>query len=224
MATAPKPLKVLFHLHPQLDTLDFAGPMEILSQAIHASTASLPKPVRVFEPTVTAVTEQVSSGQHCIFQRHIPIEDAYAKLADFDVLVIPGGGSGGVIEGQTEPLHLIRAYCALETEEGKTRTLLSVCTGSLFLAEAGALKGLTATTHPFYDEKFRQLCEGQATVVKERYVVNKVNEKGLRVITSGGVSCGMDASMWLVNEVAGRESAEKVLDLIQYAWRQGVVL
>jgi transcriptional regulator GlxA family with amidase domain len=224
MATAPKPLKVLFHLHPQLDTLDFAAPIEILSQAIYPSTASLPTPIHVFQPTVTAVTEQVTSGQKCIFQRHIPLEDAYAKLADFDVLVIPGGGSNEVLEGQTEPLHLIRAYCALEREEGKTRTLLSVCTGSLFLAEAGALKGLTATTHPFYDEKLRHMCEGQATVVKERYVVNKVNEKGLRVVTSGGISCGMDASMWLVNEVAGRASAEKVLDLIQYAWRQGVVL
>ena len=54
--------------------------------------------------------------------------------------------------------------------------------------------------------------------------VTCARQKGLRVITSGGVSCGMDASMWLVNAVAGRESAEKVLDLIQYAWRQGVVL
>jgi transcriptional regulator GlxA family with amidase domain len=223
-ATTPKPYKVLFHLHPRLDTLDFTGPLEVLSQAIYPSTKSLPTPIRVFEPTVTAGKEQVTSGQNCIFQRHIPLVEAYARLTEFDVLVIPGGGVDGVLEAQSEPLDLIRAWCALEKEEGRVRTLLSVCTGSLFLAQAGALKGLTATTHPYSYEKLPKLCDGQATVVKERYVVNKVNENGLRVITSGGVSCGLDACMWLINEVAGKECVDKVLEIVQYAWREGIVV
>lgn len=220
--TTPKPLKVLFHLHPVLDTLDFAGPLEVLAQAQWPSTTSLPTPIRVFEPTITAGTEHVTSGQNCVFQRHIPLEEAYARLAEFDVLVIPGGGAPAVLAAQSEPMTLIQAFCSQEKEEGRVRTLLSVCTGSLFLAEAGVLKGLTATTHPYSDEKFRKMCEGQATVVKERYVVNKVNDKGLRVITSGGVSCGIDACVWLINEVGGKECAESVLELVQYAWRQGV--
>lgn len=224
MASTPKPLKVLFHLHPRLDTLDFAGPLEVLSQAIYPATRSLPTPVRVFEPTVTAVTEQVTSGQKCIFQRHISLEEAYSRLPEFDLLVIPGGGTDGVLKAKSEPLDLIRSWCALEKEEGRTRILLSICTGSLLLAQAGALKGLTATTHPYFYAEFREMCEGLTTVVEERYVVNKVSEKGLRVVTSGGVSCGLDACMWLINEVAGKQCAEEVLEVVQYSWRQGVVI
>ena len=220
--TTPKTLKVLFHLHPCLDTLDFTGPFELLSHATYSSPA--PPQTPVFEHTVTAVTEQVTSGQNCIFQRHIPVEEAHSRLAEFDVLVVPGGGSGGVLEANSEPLSLIRAWCALDKAEGKTRTLLSVCTGSLFLAEVGALKGLTATTHPDYYTKLRDMVGDQTTVVEERYVINKVNDNGLRVITSGGVTCGLDSCIWLINEVAGKEAGERVLHNVQYTCRQGVVV
>lgn len=224
MATDPKPLKVLFHLHPGLDTLDFAGPMELLSQAIYPSTASLPTPVRVFEPTVTAVNEHTTSGQNCIFRRHIPVEEAYARIAEFDVLVIPGGGIDPLLASGSAPLDLVQAFFALEKVEGRTRTLLSICTGSLVLGAAGVLKGLTATTHPTAYEKLAVICGAETTIVKERYVVNRVNERGVRVITSGGVSCGMDACVWLIKDVSGEESAERVMEIVQYAWRQGVVV
>lgn len=221
-ATTPRTLKVLFHLHDRLDTLDFAAPFEVLSHAIYLAS---PTPeTRVFESTITAATEHVTSSQNCIIQRHMPIEEAYSRLSEFDVLVIPGGGSPPVLKANAEPMDLIRAWCALEKEEGRIRTLLSICTGSLFLSQAGVLKGLTATTHAHYYQKLRDMSKGETTVVEERYVVNKVNEKGMRVITSGGISCGLDASVWLINEVAGKETAEYVLEEIQYAWRQGIVV
>lgn len=100
------------------------------------------------------------------------------------------------------------AYAALPPkQDGKTRWLLSVCTGSLILAEAGVLGGLSATTHWGYYDKLRRISvrkeEGGAEAVKvleERFVVNPRDEKtGLRVITSGGVSCGLDSSLWLVS-------------------------
>ena len=39
-----------------------------------------------------------------------------------------------------------------------------------------------------------------------------------------GVSGGMDASLWLIEQIAGKESRERVMKIVQYAWRQGVVL
>jgi transcriptional regulator GlxA family with amidase domain len=60
--------------------------------------------------------------------------------------------------------------------------------------------------------------------LEESFVVNKVDGKGLRIVTSGGVSCGMDSCLWLIEEVAGRESRERVAEIVQYAWREGVVL
>ena len=112
-------------------------------------------------------------------------------------------------------------------DDGRTRYLLSVCTGSLFLGEAGVLDGLSATTHAKYYGKLREVCEskGKTKVLEERFVVNQVNEeKGLRIVTSGGVSCGMDSCLWLIGEIAGKESRERVMEVVQYAWRQGVVL
>jgi len=109
---------------------------------------------------------------------------------------------------------------------------MSVCTGALFLAEAGVLGGVSATTHPGYYGKLREICEGKVKeagkgteVLKERFVVNRVDEeRGLRIITAGGVSCGLDASLWLVGEVAGTDSRERVAQVVQYAWREGFVL
>ena len=66
---------------------------------------------------------------------------------------------------------------------------------------------------------------GRTEVLEETFVVNRVDEeRGLRIITSGGISCGLDACLWLVGEIPGRESMERVAHNVQYAWREGVVL
>jgi transcriptional regulator GlxA family with amidase domain len=228
MSPQTQPLKGLLAAHPNLDTLDLTGPLEILSQATHRST-SLPK--KAFTTTITSASELTTTGQGLTFQRNIPITDAHATLSDYDILVIPGGGSPGVLEGKTEPLHLIKAFVSLpKREDGRVRILFSVCTGSLFLAEAGVLDGLTATTHPEYYGKLREILQAKGmgdrtTAVEERFVVNKTDgQKGLRIITAGGVSSGIDAALWLVGDLVGMESKEKVERIVQHAHRSGIVL
>lgn len=219
---SPTPLKVLYHIHPDLYTLDLAGPLELLT------SANYPSGGRIFSSTVTATTEYVTTEQNLEIRCHISVEDAYASLADYDVLIIPGGGSPGVLGGQTEPIHLIKAFSDLpKRDDGRVRTLLSVCTGSLFVAAAGVLDGLVATTHANYYPRLREVAaaQGETKVVEERFVVNKVNEeKGLRVVTSGGVTCGLDSCLWLIGETAGLESKELSAHRVQYAWREGLVL
>lgn len=133
-----------------------------------------------------------------------------------------------MLEKQIEPLGLIKAFADLpKRQDGSVRTILSVCTGSMILGETGVLDGLGATTHPAHYKQFEELCatKGKTRVLKERFVVNQVDEgKGLRIITAGGVSCGLDASLWLIKDVAGPESMSKVAEVVQYAWRQGVVI
>lgn len=227
------PLKVLIPLHTSVDTMDFVGPLEFLNSATHTlpnasldpeSTASH----KVFSATITASQPVVTSSQGLKVQGHISIREAYSNLADYSVLIIPGGGSPGVLGGQTEPLGLIKAFVSLpKKKDGGVRYILSVCTGSLFLAEAGILAGKSATTHAHYYHRLREVSvpKGKTEVLEERFVVNKLdNEKGLQIITSGGVSCGMDSSLWLIGHIAGEESKERVADLIQYQYRHGVVL
>ena len=65
----------------------------------------------------------------------------------------------------------------------------------------------------------------KTTVVEERFVVNKLDEQnGLRIITAGGVSSGIDAALWLVGELVGKESKEKVEFIVQHAHRTGIVM
>ncbi len=111
-------------------------------------------------------------------------KEAYERLSEFDVLVVLGGNTDDVLQTKGEPLGLITAFAKLQTENSdRERTLLSICTGSLFLAEQGILAGLSATTHPDYLTKFENLCSHAAVrelddrtdVIEDaRYIVNNL--------------------------------------------------
>jgi hypothetical protein len=47
---------------------------------------------------------------------------------------------------------------------------------------------------------------------------------GLRVVTSGGVSAGVDAALYLVGALVSNESAEEVARRMQWTWQKGVVV
>jgi putative intracellular protease/amidase len=207
-------------------------------------------------------------------------EDATEDLDDFDMLVVVGGNSEPIVQASAEPISLVKAWAALQQKDPtKERTLFSVCTGSLFLAKAGLLQGLAATTHPEYYTKLEILCQEAAQddtgvgtdVQEERYIVNNarfdlgdnINENpfvfskkperpmsdkarrgseafkaarrresvvkranmplsGLRVITSGGITCGMDATLYLIAALVSIESAERAAEVMQYKWQKGV--
>ncbi len=111
-------------------------------------------------------------------------KEAHERLEEFDVLVVVGGDSDQVLKSKSEPLPIITAFAELQkTNYTRERTLLSISTGSLFLAELGILSGLSATTHPDYMTAFENLCSHSAVrdlqertdVIEDaRYVVNNL--------------------------------------------------
>lgn len=276
-------IKVLFALHDNFDTLDFVGPLEFFSTALH--NPKDPK-TRAFATTIAAATSGVKSAQGLTIKADIDFEDAHDDLEDYDILVIPGGGSEAVLKANTEPQGLIKAYAELQKKDpSKERTLFSICTGSLFLAQAGVLQGLAATTHPDYYTRLENLCveasrKGdleRTDVMEERYVVNnarfdlgedldenpfildrkpdlsatgrrksiarkgsdafKLSRRreslvkrqnmrlgGLRVITAGGVSSGMDAALYLVAAMVSVDAAHEVARMTQFTWTKGVTV
>lgn len=225
----------------------------------------------------------MTSDQGVTVKVNMDFEDATASLDEFDVLVILGGSTSDIISSKEEPIPLIKAWAELQKKDpSKERTLFSVCTGSLFLAVAGVLQGLAATTHPDYYTKFELLLQEAARngggigtdVQEERYVVNNARFElgedldenpfvftklpstqrrksiarkgsdafkaarrreslvkrsnmplsGLRVITSGGVVAGMDASLYLVAALVSIESAHEVARVMQFTWAKGVTV
>jgi putative intracellular protease/amidase len=139
---------------------------------------------KAFEITIAAGEPKVLSEQGVIIGSQVSWKEAHERLSDFDVLVIVGGNVEEIIKQKGEPLDLITAFSEVQkADPARERTLLSICTGSLLLAQQGILAGLSATTHPDFIIKFENLCSqaavrdlGERTDVVEdtRYVVNNL--------------------------------------------------
>src|SRR5919199_4325895 len=119
-----------------------------------------------------------------------------------DVLVVPGGTGTSDVLGDERLVDWIRA--AHETSTWTT----SVCTGALLLGAAGVLDGLRATTHWAYLDALAAY--GAEPVADERVV-----EQG-KVVTSAGVSSGIDMALTLAARIAGEEAAQAIQLRIEY--------
>ncbi len=139
---------------------------------------------KAFEVTIAGSEPKVLSEQGVLVGSQISFKEAHDRLEEFDILVILGGNSQEVLDKEAEPLGLINDFAELQKKDpARERTVLSVCTGSLFLARENILSGLSATTHPDYMTKFEILCSEAATrnltertdVIEDaRYVVNNL--------------------------------------------------
>jgi putative intracellular protease/amidase len=138
---------------------------------------------KAFRVFIAGSAERVTTGQGVTLGTHVSYEEAMKRLADIDILVIPGGGTDAVLKAKVQPLTIIKAFTELQKRNpSRERTLFSVCTGSLFLAETGVLSGLAATTHPKYMAKLEIVCSNAAQrdmtdrtdVMEARYVVNNL--------------------------------------------------
>lgn len=93
-----------------------------------------------------------------------------------------------------------------ESHEHTTWTT-SVCTGAFLLGAAGVLRNRRATTHWSRHER---LLDFGAVPVSERYVVDG------KVVTSAGVSAGIDMALYLASELADRRIAEAIQLGLEY--------
>jgi transcriptional regulator GlxA family with amidase domain len=123
------------------------------------------------------------------------------EVANPDVLLVPGGGGVAAVSKDEAILDWIRRV------HGQTRWTTSACTGALVLAAAGLLKGVPATTHW---RSLEALAALGAQVVNERVV------RAGKIITSAGVSAGIDMALTLVGLELGQEMAQTVQLAIEY--------
>jgi transcriptional regulator GlxA family with amidase domain len=123
--------------------------------------------------------------------------------SQFSVLLVPGGA--GAREGVTNAALTgwIRDTAA------KATWVTSVCTGAALLHEAGPARGKLVATHHAYEDALA--ARGDVTVVRDaRYVVDG------NLVTSQGVSAGIDMALWLVGRIHGRPHARAVRRYLQY--------
>ena len=127
----------------------------------------------------------------------------FDEVAAPDVVVVPGGiGTRQLIDDEV-------ILAGLRSVHPHTTFTTSMCTGSLLLAAAGLLDGLTATTHWSAAERLNEL--------RAHYVPDRVVEHlPQRIITDAGVSSGIDMTLRLVELLVDREAAQATQLLIEY--------
>ncbi|KAF2867506.1 class I glutamine amidotransferase-like protein [Massariosphaeria phaeospora] len=205
--TMPPLFSVAVLVYPGADVLDFAGPLEIYSTnpppgaPVHFTTTTFAhrSPVKAAANALTLVPDA-------------SFADVSSNLENYDVLVIPGAAPEHLIEyaDSAEGIEiavLLRRFAQLPPrKETGHRIIQSVCTGAFLLAAAGILAGRTVTTH-------------HIGVVRKRWVDAGKTEQGVRIVNAGGVTSGLDASLWVMEMLVGRERAQWVADIIEFERR-----
>lgn len=185
---AAEPRNVAIVVYPGVELLDFAGPGEVFSAA----------GFNVF--TVAATREPIVSQG---FVRVTP-EHSIADAPNIDILVIPGGRAASVYD---DP----KMMAWVKTRVAAAELTMTVCTGALVLARAGVLDGLRATTHYNAIASLRKF--PRITVVPEdRFVDNG------RIVTTQGVSAGIDGALHVVERLLGAEAAWSDARYMMYHW------
>lgn len=206
LSPSSRMLSVGIFVFDDVEVLDFAGPYEVFTTASRVQQrlqAGAVAPFSVF--TVS------SAGQAVRARAGLSVNPDYAFSSHpaIDVLLIPGGVVTQVLR-MPEVTDWIKAMSA---QAGLTA---SVCTGSFLLGQVGLLDGKTCTTHWEDVDDMRQMFPAVTVVDNRRWV-----DEG-RLITSAGISAGIDMSLHLVERLAGRGLAEKTARQMDFDWQENV--
>ena len=181
-------------VYDRVELLDFAGPGEVFAAAGRRGG------FRVY--TVGARREPITSQGFVQVTPEFSIADAPRP----DIVVIPGGGVDSVLNDRAL-MDWIRA--ASQDAE----IMLSVCNGALVLAQAGLLDGIEATTHHGSLDALRRMAPQTRVYDHRRFVDNG------KVITSAGVSAGIDSSLYVLQRLKGEDMARSVARYMEYNWQ-----
>ncbi len=186
--SARKTLGVL--LFPEFETLDVFGPLEMFGM--------LPDQINI-----ALIAEQqglVKSAQG----QAVLAEFNWQNAPHLDFLLVPGG-IGTRKEVDNQPLlHWIKSRSAL------TDITLSVCTGAALLAKAGVLDGHKATTNKL---AFNWVAEQGSQVI---WIRNARWVDDGSVITSSGISAGIDMSLYVISRLFGEKTRDEIAQRAEY--------
>ncbi|AKR35807.1 MAG TPA: DJ-1/PfpI family protein [Bacillus sp. (in: Bacteria)] len=182
-------------LFNEVEVLDFAGPFEVFS----VTEVNEEKTFTVY--TVSENGEMITARNGLKVQPDYSIEN----LPPVDILIIPGGLGARKYEIKNE---IVIKWIRQQMKEVKLMT--SVCTGALLLAKAGLLEGLKATTHWASIEKFKNEFQNVEVIENVKFV-----DEG-HIITSAGISAGINMAFHIVKNLLGMHVAEDTAKRMEY--------
>jgi len=186
-------------LYEKVEELDFIGPLEVFLKANSFLNKDLEtnRILRISKDHENVV---------CANGTTVKPDYSYDDAPSLDILVVPGGqGSRKERYNPSTKGFILKSYPRL-------KYLLSVCTGSLILAEIDLLNGKKATTHHEAIDLLKQYPE--VTVVENVRFTRDGN-----IVTSAGITAGIDASLYLLEQLypqKGEEISTRVRRRLEY--------
>ena len=190
------PRRVVIMLFDDVEVLDFAGPYEVFSLATAEDGLKL------------CALETVGPDQSVICNGGLRVETRFRfdECPVADLLVVPGGpGARRPSAEQKNVLQFIQSAASLFP------LVASVCTGSFLLARAGLLSGRAATTHT------QRAVEFHREFPSIELIADKIVDTG-PVVTSGGISSGIDLSLYILEHWFGRQCRAEVARRLDGPW------
>jgi putative intracellular protease/amidase len=182
--------KVAILIFDGVQIIDFTGPYEVFGSA---------------DFDVYTVAETAAPVTTAMGMKVVP-KNTFADAPRPDVLVVPGGGVRGARDSKAT------LKWVTDTTAHAQHTM-SVCNGAFILASAGLLDGLTATTTSGLIEKLRTEYPKTKVVDDRRFVDNG------KIITTAGLSSGIDGALHVVSKMLGNGTAQAVALGEEYDWR-----
>ena len=189
-------------LFDDVEVLDAFGPFEVFSVAQTNDPADTGHNLFTVV-TISETGEPVRTRGGLIVTPH----HAFSDHPPLDILIVPGGyGTRAQMTNETL-LEWLRA----RVTEAELRA--SVCTGAFLYAEIGLLDGRAATTHWGSIDRLQERYAG----IDVRQDVRFVDED--TVITSAGISAGIDMALHVVARLHGQDAARATVRYMEYDWR-----
>jgi transcriptional regulator GlxA family with amidase domain len=173
------------------EELDWAGPYEVFTMG------------RREDDTVVTIAEH-ERPIVCAKGLRVLADLTFADAPPLDVLLVPGGRGSRVERENPVMLEFVRRIAP-----GCT-WVTSVCTGAFVLEAAGPARNKRVTTHWAAIEELRGLAPGLTVVEGIRYL-----DDG-NLVTSAGVSAGIDMALWVLGPLTSAEHARRTQYLMEY--------
>ena len=192
-------MKIGLLLFADVEELDFVGPWEVFTMANNvAIREGREAPLEPFLIGPSMEPVKCAKGM-----RVLP-DKAMADVAELDVILVPGG------MGTRREVNNPALIDWIASISAQAQWVTSVCTGSLLLTAAGLTEGKKITTHHGAIDLVKDRPEKPDVRGEYRYI-----RQG-NLVTSAGVSAGIDMSLWLVGEWFGPDFARAVQKAMQY--------
>ncbi|MEA4872667.1 MAG: DJ-1/PfpI family protein [Synergistaceae bacterium] len=183
------------YLFNKVELLDFAGPYEVFSST---SELSDHKDFKVF--TISEDGGAIKSVNGLIV---IP-DYSFDNHPKIDILILPGG------EGTKNEIKKKKVMEWVNKTQESAEILATVCSGARIPAVLGLLDGLQATTHRSVIDDVKKLAPKVTIDHTKRFIDNG------KIMTSGGISAGIDLSLHIVKKLCGEETANKTMTYMEY--------